>query len=406
MSGRFRGGIDCQAQIRAAMPQSLIYIASPENKDGTKDIRPGFWLIDGERPIVCLLRGDLFFLNSGGIVMFDIQIETEVVVTIIAVLVTVLLIASRRKPNALRRARLEYDNDLLGLAKDLKCNAGSFEHLVKPRFESDLEKKPHLITLGVLWGTLFWSALVVAYTWWAFFLLDQGFIRSAIMAGLFVLVALVMAVGVWYQRGQTNREINRLIHGVDGYEKELEQLQDKEAKRVEERPPAAEAKDLREVKAEPDAEKPLQIPQDSTLRRHFLTQLRADVEAELPPWPTDCTLQRHYEQMVGVGMEEKLGGPLPVEPQPSAPPQPIRMIEPRVRREVKAREEVKTRPEDEEERLLQVPEDSTLRRHFLTQLRAEIEARMPPAPIDASLRRHYDATVDAELGKRLVQGKA
>ncbi len=47
-----------------------------------------------------------------------------------------------------------------------------------------------------------------------------------------------------------------------------------------------------------------------------------------------------------------------------------------------------------------------LRRHFLAQLRAEIEARMPQAPTDASLRRHYDATVDAELGKRLAGGKA
>ncbi len=338
--------------------------------------------------------------------MLEIRIETEIVVTIVAVLVTVLLIAFRRKRNALRRARLEHDNELLGLAKDLKCDADNFEHLVKPRFASDIEKNPRLISLGFLWGAVFWFALAVVYSWWAFFLMDQGFIRSAIMTGLFVLVALVMAVGVWYEMSQTNREVNRLIHGVDDYEKELEQPQEKEAKRVEERLPVAEARVLREVKAEPEAEKPLQVPQDSTLRRHFLTQLRADVEAELPPRPTDYTLQRHYEQMVEAGMEEKLGGPLPVELPPSAPAAPMRVVEPRVRHEVKAREKVKIRAKAEEERRLQVPEDSTLRRHFLTQLRAEIEARMPPAPTESSLRRHYDATVDAEVEKRLAGGMA
>ena len=344
--------------------------------------------------------------------MLDIQIKTEVVVTIIAVLVTVLLIAFRRKRNALRRARLEHDNELLGLAKDLKCDAGNFEHLVKPRFESDIETKPHLITVGVLWGTVFWSALAVVYTWWAFFLLDQGFVRSSIMACLFVLVALVMAVGVWYERSQTYREENRLIHGVDDYEKELEQPPERVVERVEERLPAVAAKVPHEVKAEPEAEKPLQIPEDSTLRRHFLKQLRVDVEAELPLRPTDPTLRRHYDQMVDAEMEERLGGPLPEVPAaesvPTAPAAPMRVVEPQVRPEVKTREAVKAKPKPAvaAEGPLQVPEDSTLKRHFLIQLRAEIEARMPPAPTDASLRRHYDATVDAELEKWLAGGKA
>jgi hypothetical protein len=343
--------------------------------------------------------------------MFDIQIETEVVVTIIVTLVTVLLIAFRRKRNALRRARVEHDNELLGLAKDLKCDADKFEHLVKPRFESAIEKNPRLITVGVLWGTVFWFALAVAFSWWAFFLLSHGFIRAAIVTGLFVLVALVMAIDVWYERSQTNKEINRLIQGVDEYEKELEQPQKRAVKRVEKQPPAVAAKvPPAVVQVEPTAEKPLQIPEDSALRRHFLTQLRTDVEAELPPSPTDSTLRRHHEQLVVAEMEERVGGPLPEVPAAesvlTAPATPMRVVEPRVRQEVKAREEVKIRPEAEEEGSLRVPEDSTLRRHFLTQLRAEIEARMPPAPTDASLRRHYDATVDAELEKWIAGGTA
>ena len=49
-----------------------------------------------------------------------------------------------------------------------------------------------------------------------------------------------------------------------------------------------------------------------------------------------------------------------------------------------------------------LPEDSVLKRHFLTHLRAEIEAELFPRPSDSILQRHYDAMVAAELEKRLA----
>lgn len=51
---------------------------------------------------------------------------------------------------------------------------------------------------------------------------------------------------------------------------------------------------------------------------------------------------------------------------------------------------------------LKLPEDSTLRRHFLTHLQSEIEATLHPRPTDSILQRHYDALVSAELENRLV----
>ncbi len=48
-----------------------------------------------------------------------------------------------------------------------------------------------------------------------------------------------------------------------------------------------------------------------------------------------------------------------------------------------------------------IPEDSVLRRHFLTQLRAEIEQKIIPSAADPSLRHYYAATVAAEFQKRL-----
>lgn len=44
-----------------------------------------------------------------------------------------------------------------------------------------------------------------------------------------------------------------------------------------------------------------------------------------------------------------------------------------------------------------LPEDSMLRRHYLTHLRALVESRMPPRPTDSTLRRHYDSMLENEV---------
>lgn len=51
---------------------------------------------------------------------------------------------------------------------------------------------------------------------------------------------------------------------------------------------------------------------------------------------------------------------------------------------------------------LRIPEESTLRRHFLTHLQSEIESALFPRPADSVLQRHYDALVAAELENRLA----
>jgi hypothetical protein len=52
---------------------------------------------------------------------------------------------------------------------------------------------------------------------------------------------------------------------------------------------------------------------------------------------------------------------------------------------------------------LKVPEDSVLRRHFLTHLQNEIEASLFPRPSDSVLQRHYDSLVASELANRLAK---
>lgn len=48
------------------------------------------------------------------------------------------------------------------------------------------------------------------------------------------------------------------------------------------------------------------LPQDSMLRRHYLTHLHAMIESLKPPRPTDSALSRHYDAMVIAEMEQCL----------------------------------------------------------------------------------------------------
>ncbi|WP_432648850.1 transposase [Methylomarinum roseum] len=50
-----------------------------------------------------------------------------------------------------------------------------------------------------------------------------------------------------------------------------------------------------------------------------------------------------------------------------------------------------------------IPEDSTLRHHFVTQLRAEIIDSHPNRPADSTLFRHYDALINAELEDPIIR---
>jgi hypothetical protein len=54
---------------------------------------------------------------------------------------------------------------------------------------------------------------------------------------------------------------------------------------------------------------------------------------------------------------------------------------------------------------LKVPEDSVLRRHFLTHLQSEIESALFPRLTDSVLQRHYDSLVTAELENRLAKAE-
>ncbi|MDD5411289.1 MAG: hypothetical protein PHF31_07730 [Methylobacter sp.] len=120
-----------------------------------------------------------------------------------------------------------------------------------------------------------------------------------------------------------------------------------------------------------------QIPEDSVLRRHYLAQLDAERELITNPYPTDSVLRRHYESMLATSA-------------------------------VQSTDSAETRTETVRITNLpaekqQIPEESTLRRHFLTQLLMEIESEVFPRPTDSILKRHYDNLILAKIADRLAE---
>lgn len=126
----------------------------------------------------------------------------------------------------------------------------------------------------------------------------------------------------------------------------------------------------------------VKIPEDSILRRHHLAALQAQKDNISHPYPSDSVLRRHYDTLHKISLPSANT----TNDNVSAQPQP----------EIKAA--ITEKPP--------IPEDSILKRHFLSQLRNEIEAQLPPKPSDSALKRHYEGLVQAKLQERLADNAA
>lgn len=148
------------------------------------------------------------------------------------------------------------------------------------------------------------------------------------------------------------------------------------------------------------------LPQDSMLRRHYLTHLRATIESLNPPRPTDSSLSRHYDTMILAEVEQCISDQ-------GATERLICNYEGYKKNLAQQIQESKTIAEpflktgiNREDSATQheypkLPEDSMLRRHAITHLYAMVESGIPPRPTDSVLRRHYDTMIKTEVNKLL-----
>jgi hypothetical protein len=148
------------------------------------------------------------------------------------------------------------------------------------------------------------------------------------------------------------------------------------------------------------------LPQDSMLRRHYLSHLRAIIESLKPLRPTDSSLSRHYDTMIIAEIEQCVSDKGAIERlicnyegYKKTLAQHIQesktIAEPLLKAEISREDSIALYE------YLKLPEDSMLRRHAITNLYAIFESKMPPRPTDSVLRRHYDTMIKTEVNKLL-----
>lgn len=147
------------------------------------------------------------------------------------------------------------------------------------------------------------------------------------------------------------------------------------------------------------------LPTDAQLRRHYLTNLLT-IATTLHPRPEESTLRRHHRQLALSLVEDMLEHPETIEALEDLARERNRLVAP-VHAFVAADIPVPpvatapaiepTSPSDR----LNLPEESTLRRHFIQQLLTRVE-EVFPRPAESTLRRHYDQWLASEVEDLLL----
>jgi hypothetical protein len=140
------------------------------------------------------------------------------------------------------------------------------------------------------------------------------------------------------------------------------------------------------------------LPQDSMLKRHYLTQLHAMIISLSPPRPTDSALSRHYDTQIAAKIEQCLNDESALqqlifhyEHDKKTLAHPAQAI---ITASPKREASNETAVLAEQANASNIPEDSMLRRHYLTNLHTQVAVNLAPRPTDSMLRRHYDTLLE------------
>lgn len=334
------------------------------------------------------------------------MITDEIMITMAATLSTTLVIMLLAIRNTVHKKRLRRSLDWLETAKHSKYDTAHFQALkndIDPTYiySGNSSTSTFKLSLKISFGI----AVLLGFSWWTFQLFTKGVLIWAAVSGLFAVIGLILPFLIWREVKQREEIKSRAGRTLKQIEKNLKQSHSEISEQS--RKPAASTVSIIESAPVTDTtirvEQKIPIPEDSVLRRHVLTQLRTEVEESLFPRPADCVLLRHYEQLVESELENRLVNPEDLSLfkfiegresalDSSAPSKPKR-IDTLIN---KPASKAKNEPEQ-----ITIPEDSVLQRHFISQLRSEIETEVYPRPTEATLQRHYDQLIEAELASHL-----
>lgn len=323
------------------------------------------------------------------------SVAIEVQATIAGVLI--LLIITLLEIMDLQRARRQHRQELQAIASSA----------VPP------QKKRLISPFSLVLQFIFGFSAFALFVFWMMYLIISGMPVLAGAAGVSAFIAVLMPFIVWSVSRKANGDTAEAIKNAEQRRQEPVRQRKSPETPIVQPAPAQAVKEPESIAAESVVKKPAQtvkpqpepqpqqategevkpapypkpdpthvFPQDSMLRRHFIARLAAAAKPYEPSCPTDSMLRRHYDAMSAKQTTVSSARPV-VTPAPGTAAQPSR----------KCTHSVK------------LPEDSMLRRHFLTALQLKLESclSLPKRPTDSMLRRHFDAMkenlVAAELNK-------
>ncbi|WP_305908839.1 hypothetical protein Q9L42_008655 [Methylomarinum sp. Ch1-1] len=326
------------------------------------------------------------------------MINLEIVVTLVAMLVAFFIVMYFLQKGSTRKRRIKQDLETLELARQLKCDTRKPENLtalgLQP-FHIKSEKASAIHREGRT-AYLFAALIFCAFLAWGIYLMNLQLVEAAFLTLGFAIVCVFAMLYAKRKILQARTANAQLQAELERYENTLTEPTEIATPKVEateqvsptavitSKPAAVESSDIPLCNLYQVASGYDLVPEDSTLKRHFVSSLVVEIVSSLPPRPTDSILKRHHDALIFSEFEQRLQT-LSQEPAVEAVVSSV-AVQPRATKQPPA---------------VAVPEDSMLRRHFLSQLRREIEAGFGSRPTDSTLKRHYDAMVDAEYETRI-----
>ena len=340
------------------------------------------------------------------------MITDETMITMVAALSTTLIIMLLAIRNTIHKKRLRRSLDWLETAKHLKYDTVHLQDLknnIDPAYINTSNSSISTFKLSLKLS--FGIAVLLGFSWWTFQLFTKDILIWAAVSGLFAVIGLILPFLIWREVKQREEIKDRAGRIIKQFEKESNEpktqaTEQRRSESIRTRESTSKTDTIKNIATSPRSGLKVAVPEDSVLRRHLLTQLRTEIESSLFPRPTDCVLQRHYEQLIELKLENRLLNPEILNRFKfidgiETPANTTSISITQAKENTGSIEQEVSLPSKPASKH-QVPEDCVMRRHLLTQLRQEIESEWFTRPTDCVLQRHYDQLIEAELENRLA----
>lgn len=296
--------------------------------------------------------------------MMPVEIQATLAAALVVALISALQILD------LRRAKKEFSRKSQELLNSLAEGSSS----------CDMKKCGMKSKFSLMLQFIFGFIVFALLSCWAFFLIKEGLIGTALFSGIFALLGIFMPFYIWASCKKEAKEMEQLI------------------KEIESRPITGTGQEDLAMSEESTVAQIKEIVEDPVISQKTVAEFSPEAEIKPTPIvsavasepgkkiehieviPEDSMLRRHhYTYMASLKQQSSVQDFTPT-----------LQTEPVIVAETKASAEIVATQSPVSSKKERLPEDTMLRRHYMSALRTKIEASFPQRPTDSILKRHYD----------------